>query len=160
MCADLRRWGCARPLTSLCLGGPDPENQSDRRELLFRAFPWCLEPADQISACPAAPADGRDRVSLLIVGAMMQEAEDEPLFADRAAGIDIAKAGIEVTIRVPSDTRRGGRQQETRSFRSTRKALLALADWLRCWRVTQWGLCATSDYLKPVYFLLAADCLA
>jgi hypothetical protein len=40
---------------------------------------------------------------------MMLEAEDEPLFADRAAGIDIAKAGIEVTIRVPSDTRRGGR---------------------------------------------------
>jgi hypothetical protein len=53
---------------------------------------------------------------------MMHEAEDEPLFAERAAGIDIAKAGIEVTVRVPSDTRRGGRQQETRSFRTTRKA--------------------------------------
>jgi hypothetical protein len=26
---------------------------------------------------------------------MMQEAEDEPLFADRAAGIDIAKTGID-----------------------------------------------------------------
>jgi hypothetical protein len=49
---------------------------------------------------------------------MMQEAEDEPLFAERAAGIDIAKAGVEVTIRVPSETRRGGRQQETRSFRT------------------------------------------
>jgi hypothetical protein len=40
----------------------------------------------------------------------MHEVEDEPLFADRAAGIDIAKAGIEVTIRVPSDTRPGRRQ--------------------------------------------------
>ena len=60
----------------------------------------------------------------------MQEAEDEPLFAARAAGIDIAKAGIEVTIRVPSDTRRTGRQQETRSFRTTRKDLLAVADGL------------------------------
>jgi hypothetical protein len=49
---------------------------------------------------------------------MMHEAEDEPLFAERAAGIDIAKAGIEVTVRVPSGTRRGGRQQETRSFSS------------------------------------------
>ena len=48
----------------------------------------------------------------------MHEVEDEPLFAERVAGIDIAKAGIEVTIRVPSDTRRGGRQQETRSFRT------------------------------------------
>jgi hypothetical protein len=74
---------------------------------------------------------------------MMREAEDEPLFADRAAGIDIAKAGIEVTIRVPSDTRRGGRQQETRTFRTTRKDLLALADWLRCWQVTKVGMEST-----------------
>src|SRR5258707_3107705 len=88
---------------------------------------------------------------------MMQEAEDEPLFADRAAGIDIAKAGIEVTIRVPSDTRRRGRQQETRSFRTTRKELLALADWLRCWQVTKVGMESTGDYWKPVYFLLEAE---
>ena len=87
----------------------------------------------------------------------MLEAEDEPLFADRAAGIDIAKAGIEVTIRVPSDTRRGGRQQETRSFRTTRKDLLALADWLRCWQVTKVGMESTGDYWKPVYFLLEAE---
>jgi hypothetical protein len=135
--------GCGRPLTSLCLGGPDPAKQPERRELLFSAVTWCFEPADQISACPAAPADGRDRVSPLIVGAMMQEAEDEPLFAGHAAGIDIAKAGIEVTIRVPSDTRRGGRQQETRSFRTTRKELLALAGWLRCWQVTKVGMEST-----------------
>src|ERR1700747_1121628 len=149
--------GCGRPLTSLSLGGPDPAYQSERRELLFRAVTWCFEPADQISACPAAPAGGRDRVSPLIVGAMMVEAEDEPLFADRAAGIDIAKAGIEVTIRVPSDTRRGGRQQETRSFPTTRKDLLALADWLRCWGVTKIGMESTGDYWKPVYFLLEAE---
>ena len=86
----------------------------------------------------------------------MHEAEDEPLFAGRAAGIDIAKAGIEVTIRVPSDTRRGGRQQETRSFRTVRKDLLALADWLRCWQVTKVGMEST-DYWKPVYFLLERE---
>jgi transposase len=84
----------------------------------------------------------------------MQDVEDEPLFADRVAGIDIAKSGIEVTIRVPSDTRRGGRQQETRSFQTVRKDLLALADWLRAWRVTKIGMEATGDYWKPVYFLL------
>ena len=38
----------------------------------------------------------------------MHEVEDEPLFAEWVAGIDIAKAGIEVTIRVPSDTRPAG----------------------------------------------------
>ena len=85
----------------------------------------------------------------------MHEAEDEPLFAERAAGIDIAKAGIEVTVRVPSDTRRGGRQQETRPFRTTRKDLLALADWLRCWQVTKVGMEST-DYWRIWHYLAEA----
>jgi transposase len=84
----------------------------------------------------------------------VQDVEDEPLFAERVAGIDIGKAAVMVTIRVPSDTRRGRRQQETREFRATRKDLLALADWLRCWQVTKAGMEATGDYWKPVYFLL------
>ena len=54
----------------------------------------------------------------------MQDVEDEPLFAERVAGIDIAKAGIEVTIRVPSDATAGRRQQETRSFGTTRRELV------------------------------------
>ena len=73
----------------------------------------------------------------------MEEMEDEPLFAERVAGIDIAKAEVMVTIRVPSDTRRGRRQQETRSFGAVRKDLLALADWLRCWGVTKVGMEST-----------------
>jgi transposase len=91
----------------------------------------------------------------------MHEVEDEPLFAERVAGIDIAKAGIEVTIRVPSDTRAGRRQQETRSFATTRRALGELADWLRSWQVTRVGMEATGDYWKPVYFVLESagfDC--
>ena len=70
----------------------------------------------------------------------MQDVEDEPLFAERVAGIDIAKVGSEVAVRVPSDTTAGRRQQETRSFRTTRKELLALADWLRSWGVTKVGM--------------------
>src|SRR5215469_186742 len=91
----------------------------------------------------------------------MYEVEDEPLFAERAAGIDIAKAGIEVTIQVPSEARPGRRQQETRSFGATRRDLLALADWLRSWGVTKVGMEATGDYWKPVYFVLESrdfDC--
>ena len=87
----------------------------------------------------------------------MEEAEDEPLFAERVAGIDIGKKEIMVTIRVPSDTRPGGRQQETRSFRTFRKDLLALADWLRAWQVTKVGMEATGDYWKPVLFLLERE---
>ena len=87
----------------------------------------------------------------------MQEVEDEPLFAERVAGIDIAKAEVMVTIRVPSDSGSGRRQQETRAFRAVRTDLLALADWLRCWQVTRVGMEATSDYWKPVYFLLERE---
>jgi transposase len=92
----------------------------------------------------------------------MEEAGDEPLFCERAAGIDIGKQLVMVTIRVPSDTRRGGRQQETREFGTTRRQLLELADWLRCWGVERAGMESTSDYWKPVYFLLeqqGLDCL-
>jgi transposase len=87
----------------------------------------------------------------------MEEVEDEPLFCDRVAGIDIGKAGVMVTIRVPSETRTGGRQQETREFGTTRRELLGLADWLRCWQVEKAGMESTSDYWKPVYFLLERE---
>src|SRR5258708_5330612 len=87
----------------------------------------------------------------------MNDVGDEPLFAERVAGIDIAKAGVEVTIRVPSETRAGGRQQETRSFATTRRELMALADWLRVWGVTKAGMEATGDYWKPVYFVLESQ---
>jgi len=70
----------------------------------------------------------------------VQDVEDEPLFTERVAGLDIAKAEVEVTIRVPSDTGTGRRQQETRAFGTTRRELLALADWLRCWGVTKIGM--------------------
>jgi transposase len=91
----------------------------------------------------------------------VQDVEDEPLFTERAAGLDIAKAEVEVTIRVPSDTGTGRRQQETRTFRTTRSELLALADWLRCWGVTKIGMEGTGDYWKPVFFVLESrgfDC--
>ena len=87
----------------------------------------------------------------------MHEVEDEPLFAERVAGIDIAKAEVMVTIRVPGDTGNGRRQQETRPFRATRKDLLHLADWLRSWGVTRASMEATGNYWKPVYFLLERE---
>ena len=91
----------------------------------------------------------------------MQDVHDEPLFAERVAGLDIAKAGVEVTVRVPSDTAAGGRQQETRTFGTTRAELESLGDWLACWGVARAGMEATGDYWKPVFFVLEArgfDC--
>ncbi len=91
----------------------------------------------------------------------MQDVEDEPLFCERVAGLDIAKAMVEVTIRVPSDTMAGRRQQETRTFGTTRRELESLGDWLACWGVARAGMEATGDYWKPVFFVLEArgfDC--
>src|SRR6266487_635547 len=91
----------------------------------------------------------------------MQDVHDEPLFAERVAGLDVAKAEVEVTIRVPSDTTAGRRQQETRAFATTRRELESLGDWLACWGVTKIGMEATSDYWKPVFFVLESrgfDC--
>jgi hypothetical protein len=78
----------------------------------------------------------------------MHDTQDEPLFAERVAGLDIAKAGVEVTIRVPSDTTPGRRQQETRTFGTTRRELESLAAWLASWGVTTAGMEATGDYVR------------
>src|ERR1039457_3599587 len=80
---------------------------------------------------PPAPANDRVRNRCLSPWEPpMQDAQDEPLFVQRVAGPGIAKAGVEVTIRVPSDTSPGRRQQETRAFGTTRRELESLADWL------------------------------
>jgi transposase len=58
---------------------------------------------------------------------------------------------------VPSRTAPGRRRQETRTFGTTRRELLDLAAWLACWEVTKAGMEATSDYWKPVFFLLESQ---
>ena len=87
----------------------------------------------------------------------MEEVTDEPLFRDRVCGIDIGKAGMAATIRIPLDGGRGRREQETRSFGTTRREVLALADWLRCWQVPAVVMEATGDYWKPVFCRLQAE---
>jgi transposase len=78
----------------------------------------------------------------------VEEVTDEPLYRDRVCGIDIGKAGLVATIRMPSDRDPARRMAETRSFGTTRKQVLALADWLRCWQVRAVVMEATSDYVR------------
>jgi len=87
----------------------------------------------------------------------VEEVTDEPLYRDRVCGIDIGKAGMAVTIRVPSDRNPARRASETRMFPTTRRGVLELADWLRCWQVPVVVMEATSDYWKPVFFRLEAE---
>ena len=87
----------------------------------------------------------------------MDEVADEPLYRDRVCGIDIGKAGMAATIRVPSEKDPARRASETRLFPATRRGVLELADWMRCWQVPAVVMEATSDYWKPVFFRLEAE---
>ena len=46
----------------------------------------------------------------------MEEVTDEPLYRDRVCGIDIGKADMAATIRVPSEKNPARRASETRMF--------------------------------------------
>jgi transposase len=87
----------------------------------------------------------------------VEEVTDEPLYRDRVCGIDIGKAGLVATIRVPSDKDPARRAAETRSFGTTKRGVLALADWLRCWQVPAVVMEATGDYWKGPFYRLEAE---
>jgi len=87
----------------------------------------------------------------------VEEVTDEPLYRDRVCGIDIGKAEMYATIRVPSEANPARRAQETRGFATTRRGVLELADWLRCWQVPAVVMESTSDYWKPVFYRLEAE---
>ncbi len=87
----------------------------------------------------------------------MEEVTDEPLYRDRVCGIDIGKAELYATIRVPSDKDPARRASETRRFAATKRGVLALADWLRCWQVPAVVMEATGDYWKGPFYRLEAE---
>ncbi|MFY9863567.1 MAG: IS110 family transposase [Trebonia sp.] len=87
----------------------------------------------------------------------MEEVTDEPLYRDRVCGIDIGKAGMAATIRVPSDKDPSRRMAETRTFGTTKREVLALADWLRAWQVPAVVMEATGDYWKGPFYRLEAE---
>jgi transposase len=70
---------------------------------------------------------------------------------ERCAGLDVHKAQVTATVRITE-----GRQvsQDTRTFATTTRGLLALHDWLVSWRVSRVGMEATGVYWKPVYYAL------
>jgi transposase len=88
----------------------------------------------------------------------MEELTEEPVeLVARVCAVDIGKAGLVVCVRVPHESRPGRRVQEVREYATVTPALLALADWLRCQQVELVAMEATSDYWKPVFYLLEAE---
>jgi len=83
---------------------------------------------------------------------------DEPVeLVERVCAIDIGKGVLVACVRVPHDTLPGRRAQEVRELATTTPSLLGLADWLRCQQVELVAMEATSDYWKPVFYLLEAE---
>jgi len=73
-------------------------------------------------------------------------------FVERCAGLDVHKDSVAATVRVPGSGRE--RLQETRTFQTTTRGLLTLADWLSSYGVTLVGMESTGCYWKPVFYLL------
>ena len=71
---------------------------------------------------------------------------------ERCAGLDVHKDSVAATVRFPGPG--GQRLQETRTFSTTTRGLLTLADWLASYGVTRVGMESTGCYWKPVYYLL------
>jgi transposase len=85
----------------------------------------------------------------------------EDLVVQRVAGLDIGKGELTACVRAPGVRADGSpavrRSQQVRRFATWTVQLLELADWLRVERVEVVAMEATSDYWKPVYYLLEAE---
>ncbi|MPZ67421.1 MAG: IS110 family transposase [Pseudonocardiaceae bacterium] len=75
----------------------------------------------------------------------------------RVAACDIGKAELVCCARVPNEDRPGRRLQEVTTYSTMTRSLLGMADRLRVLGVSRVVMEATSDYWKPVLYLLEAN---
>jgi transposase len=71
---------------------------------------------------------------------------------ERCAGLDVHKDSLTACVRTPAGG--GRREQQTRTFRTSTRGLLTLADWLKELGVRQVGMESTGVYWRPVFYLL------
>jgi transposase len=88
---------------------------------------------------------------------MLEETQDHEEIIERVAALDIGKAELVACIRVPHPETPGRRAQEITTYSTMTRSLLRLADRLRELGVTRVVMEATSDYWKPVFYLLEAQ---
>jgi transposase len=70
--------------------------------------------------------------------------------------LDIGKSFLVCCVRIPHEGRPGRRMQEVESYPTMTRSLLSMADHLRSLGVTRVVMEATSDYWKPVFYVLEA----
>jgi transposase len=87
---------------------------------------------------------------------MLEQTQDSEQIIARVAALDIGKAEVMCCVRVPDETRPGKRLQEVTPYSTMTRSLLLLADRLAGLGVTRVVMESTSDYWKPVFYLLEA----
>ncbi|MFF2109476.1 IS110 family RNA-guided transposase [Rhodococcus koreensis] len=87
---------------------------------------------------------------------MLTESHDEEQIIARVAALDIGKAEVVCCVRIPADAGRKKRLQEVSTHLTITRSLTELANHLVDLGVTRVVMEATSDYWKPVFYLLEA----
>jgi transposase len=90
-------------------------------------------------------------------GRVLEQTQETEEIIQRVAALDIGKAELVCCVRVPSPDAPGKRLQEVRTYTTMTRSLLVLADRLDELGVTRVVMEATSDYWKPVFYLLEAQ---
>jgi transposase len=90
-------------------------------------------------------------------GVVLEEDPQSEEIVTRVAALDIGKAELVCCVRVPHEGKPGRRLQEVATYSTMTPSLLVMSDHLRCLRVSRVVLEATSDYWKPVFYLLEAQ---
>jgi transposase len=87
-----------------------------------------------------------------------QQVEDEEYERawERVAAIDVAKASGVVCTRVPDEDRPGRRTMHVWTVKATKRAIIELADHLRCQQIQVVTLESTSDYWRIWWVVLEA----
>jgi transposase len=87
---------------------------------------------------------------------LLEQAQDQDQVITRVAGLDIGKASLVCCARVPDPAKPGHRLQEVKTYPTMTRSLSVLAERLAALGVTRVVMEATSDYWKPVFYLLEA----
>jgi transposase len=87
---------------------------------------------------------------------VLQETTDREEIIERVAALDIGKTELVCCVRIPHEDRPGRRLQEVETYSTMTRSLLGMADHLGCLGVSRVVMEATSDYWKPVFYVLEA----
>jgi transposase len=85
------------------------------------------------------------------------ETDDGGQVIERVAALDIGKAEVVCCVRVPAEGGTGRRAQQVRTWSTMTRSLARMSDWLAELGVSRVVMEATSDYWKPVFYLLEAS---